>query len=225
MSVGPHPFGDIRIGIWVMPSTSLADKLRHRLPQLSAFRVTDVFLPPEATTNEKRIVRDAGYFAALYEPPPKGRGAAEYAAAALADVNRLAMGALELNIEGVADNLLAEYVSATVAAIRKQKPKLRLRINVVPFKGAYLPVELFTSDQQLYAIAQCYLGNMDERVAEDEVARNVIDYGIPRGKVSVMYAAHCSPMLGKPRVPALPKIRYRGSIYTDDLLTDAGYIT
>lgn len=219
--IGPHVFGDGRRGCWFMPTVNFSDKLRHRAPQVRGLGVTDGFLPPEATTTDKAILREHDLFPALWEPPPHGASATEYAVAALADVRRLGLGALELNIEGVQDGRLGSYVRDVVGFIRKSKPALRLRINIVPFKGVFLPDELFSSDGQLYVIVQNYLGNMDARVAEDEIVRDLVDNGIPWHKVSVMYGAH----IGRPRVPSLPQMRYRGSIYSDDLLADAAYIS
>ena len=109
--------------------------------------------------------------------------------------------------------------------IRKSKPNLKLRINVVPYKGVFLPVSLFVDDPQCCVIVQNYLGNMDARCPEDEIVRDLVDRGIPPAKVSVMYGAHVACAPGKPRVPSLPQIRTRGSLYTDDLLADAGYIS
>lgn len=226
--VGPHVFGDGRIGCWVTPTyhegefkpESFRDKLRDRCPKLKAFGVTDIFLPREADSTSKTICRASDLYVALYEAPPAGLNAQTYAQQTVGDVTRLAVGAVELNIEGVADDKLADFVRAAWTSIRVAKAGLRLRINVVPFKGQFLPADLFTDDRQLFVIVQNYLGNMDERVAEDEIVRNLVDYGIPREKVSVMYGAH----IGQPRVRALPRIRFRGSLYQDDLLSDGGYL-
>ena len=225
MTLGAHVFGTGRLGCWFIENSGFTDKLRHRLPLVKALGVTDAFLPPSATLADKVLVRDAGMFAALYELPPAALSAKDYAAKAVADVNRLKLGALELNIEGVPDNSLPTYVTSVVREIRAVKPNLRLRINVVPFKAGYLPVDLFVNDPQLFVIAQSYLGNMDARVSEDEVLRDLTDWGIPKDKCSVMYAAHCGIGYGRAtRVPCLPVIRWRGSIYSDDLLTDGGYL-
>lgn len=223
--IGPHVFGDGRLGVWFIYSADFNGKLRDRLPRLSPLRITDIFLPREATLADKALVQEARLFVALYETPPAGKSAAEYAAQAIADVNRLKVGALELNIEGLLDADLAPFVRETVRLIRLVKPALRLRINVVPFKGKYLPGTLIYTDPQLYVISQSFLGNMDARCAENEIARDLVDWGIPREKVSVMYAAHCSPGVGRPRVPSLPEIRWRGSIFSDDLLADGGYLS
>ncbi|HLE99655.1 MAG TPA: hypothetical protein VI540_07125 [Gaiellaceae bacterium] len=220
---GPHVFGDGRLGCWFTSSPNFADKLRHRLPLVKTLGVSDAFLPREATLADKQLVRDAELFAALYETPPAGMAAKAYGEQAVADCNRLSLGACELNIEDVADDKLAAFVRAAVHAVRAAKPALRLRVNVVPFKGTFLPADLFASDAQLYVIVQNYLGNMDARVACDEIVRDLVDHGIPWPKVSVMYGAHVGDR-GGPRVPALPQIRWRGSIYQDDLLADAGYL-
>jgi hypothetical protein len=218
---GAHVFGDGRLGCWIIPSSNLVDKLRHRVPLIkTAFGVTDFFLPREAGNLEKQVVRNSECFVALWEPPPHGKSAAEYAAQALGDTHRLSVGALELNIEGVPDDKLSAFVTEAVRAIRTVKPQLRLRVNLVPFKARFLPALLFQSDPQLYLIVQNYFGNMDARAAEDELVRDCTDFGIPAGKVSIMYGAH----IGQPRVRALPSIRFRGSLYQDDLLSDAGYI-
>jgi len=218
--VGPHVFGDGRIGCWFVSSSSFADKLRDRIPRVRSLGVTDVFLPPEALASDKRLVLEAGCFPALYQTPPAGLSAVRYAREAVMDLDRLRLGVLEQNIEGLRDADLESFVRADVAELRRWRPFLRLRINVVPWKGAYLPADLFASDPQLHVIVQNYLGNMDTRVAEDEIVRDLVERGIPQAKVSVMYGAH----VGRPRVPALPEVRFRGSIYQDDLLADAGLI-
>lgn len=220
MAVGPHVFGDGRIGCWFTPSTNFTDKLRDRVPKIRALGMTDAFLPRQAVIADKDVVRQSGAFVALYETPPAGTSAVEYAKQTLADVKALAVGAVELNIEGVLDDKLSDFVRIAWTNIRAAKAGLRLRINVVPFKGQFLPADLFVDDPQLYVIVQNYLGNMDARVAEDEIVRDLVDYGLPRDKVSVMYGAH----IGQPRVRALPQIRFRGSFYQDDLLANAGYI-
>ena len=225
MAPGPHVFGDGRLGVWfIWHSVGFTDKLKHRLPLVKALGVTDAFLPRQASLSDKKLVQSAGLFAALYETPPAGKAAQQYAALAVSDTEWLKMGALELNIEGIADAELAPFIRDVHAAIRATKPNLRLRINVVPRKGAYLPSDLFVSDPQLYLIVQSFLGNMDRRVAEDELVRDAVDHGVPAAKVSVMYGANISPGNGRPRVPSLPDVRYRGSIFSDDLLADGGYI-
>lgn len=176
--IGPHVFGDGRRGCWfIWADPGFSDKLRDRLPKVKALGVTDIFLPRQATLADKKLVQDAGLFAALYETPPRDMGAGAYSMLALADVDRLKMGVLELNIEGLADDKLGPFIRDTVAGIRAKKPNLRLRINVVSYKGRYLPSDLFYRDPQLYVIVQSYLGNMDARCAEDEIVRDLVEVG------------------------------------------------
>jgi hypothetical protein len=214
-----------------MPTSSpesFTDKLRDRLPRFTTFkpgRITDLFLPREAQPSDMQLVRSAGYFAHLWTTP-HGKSAKSYAAQSLLDVDRLKPGAVELNVE-VDD--LEPYLRECHRVIRAKKPNLRLRFNVQPYKGAQLPADLLLTDPHLYVIAQAYGGNMDWRASESDVLLDLIGDGgldpFPRYKCSVMYGAHVSPGEGKPRVPALPGwIRRRGSIYSDDLLVDAGYV-
>ncbi|MDW8339677.1 MAG: hypothetical protein RMM28_11120, partial [Thermoleophilia bacterium] len=147
-----HPYGDGRLGVWAIWAEGFAPKLRHRLPALRRLGVTDVFLPREAGQSERALVRDGGCFVGLYETPPHGLSASSYAARAIEDVSRLRIGVLELNIEGLPDGALADYVERVVQAVRAKLPHLRLRINVVPFKGAYLPADRFASDRQLFCV-------------------------------------------------------------------------
>jgi hypothetical protein len=212
-----------------MPTSSpesFTDKLRDRLPRFKTFkpgRITDLFLPREAQPSDMKLVRDAGYFAHLWTTP-HGKSAKAYAAQSLLDVDRLKPGALELNVE-VDD--LEPYLRECHRLIRAKKPNLRLRFNVQPFKGAQIPWDAFYDDPHAFVIAQAYGGNMDWRASEFDVLLD-LERWTPLeelGKLSVMYGAHVSPGEGKPRVPALPGwIRRRGSIYSDDLLVDAGYV-
>jgi hypothetical protein len=234
VSIGPHVFGDDRLGLWIMPTSSpesFTDKLRDRLPRFQAFKpgtITDLFLPREAQPSDMALVRAADYFAHLWTTPHRSDGstlkAAAFAALTLKDVDRLKPGALEVNVE-VDD--LDPYLREVHTFIRAKKPNLRLRFNVQPYKGAELPQDLLALDPHLYVIAQAYGGNMDWRASEFDVLLDLLSYPSYFGedKCSVMYGAHVSPGEGKPRVPALPGwIRRRGSIYQDDLLVNAGYV-
>jgi hypothetical protein len=222
--IGAHVYGDNRLGLWVASSSNLTDKLKHFLPRLKGAvpNLTDLFLPPEATLAQRRQVLDADFFCHWYMPPPHGKGAIEYADAALASMK--GGGALELNIEGVPDPLLASFVTAAVARVRVKKPNLALRINVVPWKGEFLPSALFASDRNLYVIAQSYGGNMEHLYAANDVERDLTAFGIPPEKASIQHAVMCSQAPGKPRQVTLPQVRFRGSLYLDDLLQDAGLI-
>lgn len=221
MAVGPHVFGDDRFGLWFMQPTHLAD----RLPKIKAAIpfMTDIFLPPGATKTDKATTLNAGFFASQWTAAHDVT-ATQYGNQSVTHLNNSGAGSLELNIEKP-DTIINQYIRDAVKAVRAKKPLLRLRVNVAPFKGQFMPMDLFQQDPNLYLVVQAYGGNMDEIFQSFEVHNNLVAWGAPADKVSVMYAAHCAPGVGKPRIPALFSLgRFRGSIYNDDLLTDAGII-
>lgn len=222
MSAGPHVFGDGRVGLWVQSNSNLKDKLIHFLPRLRGAvpNLTDIFLPTEATIDHRRQVLGAEFFCHKYTVNHS------LAPIALADKAIAAHhgGAMELNIEGLSENILEQYVRDAVKRVRAKKPNLPLRINVVPFKAQWLPKDLFHSDSQLFVIAQSYGGNMEILYAADEVKRDLTAWGIPEEKVSVQHAIMCTTNPNAPRQVTLPVIRGRGSLYIDDLLQDAGLL-
>lgn len=227
MQVGPHVFGDGRLGVWVIENAGLTDKLKHVLPRLqNAAPITDVFLPGGKSNKTHRdLVKTYGFFPAVYTSPLVGDTGEEYGARSLAQLDATGASVLELNIE-IPDGAIKGFTSATVLYIRKRRAFLRLRVNIAPFKAQFLPVELFQGDPHLFAIEQAYRGNMDSLVPAEHCLRNLTDWGIPPEKASVMHAAHCSLRPGLPRVPVLPTFdRYRGSIYSDDLLLNAGLLS
>ena len=220
--MGPFVYGDDRLGVWIIESANLTDKLKHVLPRLrNVHPITDVFLPESVTTAQKDQVKAAGYSQALYATA-NGRSAASLVATALS--THAGRGALELNIELPFDDQLSPYITEAVARVRLVRPNLALRINVAPFKGYRLPVSLFVDDPKLYVIAQAYYGNMDGRLSEADVLLDLLEYGIPPAKASIMYGA----MAGQPRRFSLPDVTYRhlrrGSIYSDDLMMNAGLL-
>ena len=222
---GPHVFGDDRVGLWVASKPTaqqLTDKLTHILPRLRGAvpNLTDIFLPPEGTPANRKQVLDAKFFCSMYYPPPHGKGAVEYADAAVAAHTKQGGGSLELNIEGVPDADLAKYVTDAVARVRTKKPNLALRINVVPFKGKFLPsLRWWLDNPNVWLIGQAYGGNMDIHYAADEVFDDLFD--VIASRASIMYPVMCSYVPGRPRQVTLPVIRNRGSLYIDDLLFDA----
>lgn len=222
--VGPHVFGDQRLGLWVQSNANLKDKLIHFLPRLRrpVPNLTDLFLPAEATSLHKSQVREAGFFCHVYMVN-HDRSATNLADAAVSRLASIGGGALELNIEGLPESALEKYVRDAVKRVRFHKPNLPLRINVVPFKGQWLPKDLFVSDRNLYVIAQGYGGNMEILFAADEVKRDLTAWGIPEEKVSVQHAVMCSGP-DYARQITLPVVRGRGSLYIDDLLLDAGLL-
>jgi len=168
-----------------------------------------------------------------------GLTAAQYAARTLADVERAKPGAVELNIELANDPALEPYMRAVVTAIRGKLPSRRLRLNVAPYKGAFLPIDLVTGDPNLYAAEQTYYGDMS-RVSEGEALLDLLEAGVPLRKASLCYgaAALVPPWAltgGAPGEPvrvvglgtlwtwstgALVRGLRRGIIFSDDLLTD-----
>lgn len=221
--IGPHVFGDNRMGIWIINNQNLTDKLKHVLPRLrkAVPFLTDVFLPEEATVLQRSLVRDNNFFSHLYTIP-HGRGPNAYADQSAAAHTRLGGGALELNVE-IPDDQIRNYVAETVVRLRKTKPKLPVRINIAPFKARYLPVSMIEADPNLYVIEQAYFGNMDGRASEADCLLDLIENGVPVDKSSIMYGV----LNGNPRVNSLPSgIRrwQRGSIYSDDLMLDAGLL-
>ena len=226
MSAGPHVFGDNRLGLWVANSSNLTDKLKHFLPRLKGAvpNLTDLFLPPEAWISHKDQCRQAGFFTHTYDVA-HGRSPIEFAKAALARRRIQGTGALELNFEGAAitDGGMKQYIVSTITQVRKTNPNLPVRINVVPFKGQFLPVDLINDDDDLFVISQNYGGNMEILYASDEVKRDLTAWGIQEEKVSIQHAIMCSGP-GYARQITLPVVRGRGSLYIDDLLLDAGLL-
>jgi hypothetical protein len=234
MAPGAHVFGPNRVGLWVIPNANLTDKLTHILPRARGAKaipnLTDIFLPPEATLSHAKQCREAGYFVSTYDvthnSPP-----GVVAAAMLANRAELKSGALEIDLEGAAVQPdkpnLAAWARSFVAVIRKTNPNLPIRLNVPPFKGYALPIELLTSDPQVFVIAQAYFGNQDGRCSEADVLLDLLDWGVPRHKAAVMYGVLAENPQGQ-RVYGLPNPEYKpittGSVFSDDLLLDAGVL-
>jgi hypothetical protein len=234
MSTGPHVFGDNRLGLWSAPTykagvysaSAYKDKLTHFLPRLrmAVPNLTDIFLPPEAGIAHKDQCRQANFFVHTYAVA-HGMDPVWFAKSSLARRKVQGTGALELNFEGSAVEQMGlfDYVTQTIAEVRRTNPNLPVRINVVPFKGQFLPRDLIVTDPNLFVIAQTYGGNMEILYAADEVKRDLTAWGIPEEKVSVQHAVMCSGPY-YPRQITLPVIRGRASLYIDDLLLDAGLL-
>lgn len=233
MTIGPSVFGNDRRELWVAENANLTDKLKHFLPRLrnAIPSLTDVFLPESAgSTNRQQVINTSrtfgaydGFFCHTWAAP-HGRTATAMVDAALSARDRMGGGgALELNIEGIPDDKLRDYITAAVKRVRFRKPNLPLRINVVPFKGRYLPDALIRSDNNLFVVAQTYGGNMEILYAADEVRDDLIAYIGDPSKCSVMHAVMCSRN-GGPRQVVLPHVRNKGAFYIDDLLLDAGLL-
>lgn len=225
--MGPHVFGEDRRGLWVASNVNLTDKLKHFLPRLKNAipDLTDLFLPPEATEEHKLQVRAYGFYSHMYDVA-RGRTPVVFADQALYKHWQQKAGALELNFEGsaITDAGMSEYITATIKRVRSKKPNLPVRVNVVPWKGQFLPVKLINDDPQLFVCAQTYGGNMDELYAADEVKDNLTNYGVFPRKANVMHPIMCVTAPGKPRQITLPNVRSKGAFYIDDLLLDAGLL-
>lgn len=232
MAAGAHVFGANRVGLWVVPNAGLTDKLKHVLPRVRGPipNLTDIYLPPEADKSHADQCRQAGFFVSTYDvthATPPGVAATNM----LAHRAKLKSGALEIDLEGAAVQPdkpnLASWATAFVKKVRATNPNLPIRLNVTPFKGYALPIGLINDDPQLYVIAQAYFGNQDGRLSEAEVLMDLLDWGVPRHKASIMYGVLCeNPQ--QQRVYSLPNPEYKpittGSVYQDDLLLDAGLL-
>jgi len=156
-----------------------------------------------------------------------GRTAVQFAQQALNRHKAQGAGALELDFEGSGvggDANMKAYITATVAEIRKTKPLLPVRINVTPYKGGFVPVDLINFDDKLALAVQCYGGNMDALFAAEDVVWEAVAWGVNRDKVTAMHAVMCSQTVGGTREVTLPSVRNRGAFYIDDLLLDAGLL-
>lgn len=222
-----------RLGLWVINPDSLAS----RLPGIVGFGIKDVFLPRESDLEDLKRVREAGVFAHLWEAANE-LSVDEYVAQVLADVKRLKPGAVELNIELKSDPPLKAYIRRAVEQLRKAKPGLRMRINIAPFKGFALPVDLLTSDPNLYVCEQSFYGDLS-RVAESDALYDLLSWGVPLGKATVCYgaAALAPTRAGSPSQRfvglgtrwtwsdgAVVGTLKRGVIFQDDLMTDVGLL-
>lgn len=232
MSAGPFVFGENRLGLWVMANASLTDKLKHVLPRARKPlpNLTDIFLPASASVAAKDVVRQNNFFAHLYVVA-HDTTAENLAAYALKRRRDLGTGAIEFDLEGSAVQpdlpTLAEYATNLVAAVRKTNPNLPIRLNVPPFKGYALPVDLINEDKNLYVIAQAYFGNMDGRLSESDVKDDLLDFKIDPAKVKIHYAVMAGPDPSNRQV-VLPNAAYKplteGSVYDDDLLLESGLL-
>lgn len=215
---------DDRLGLWIINPANLP----VRLPRIRSFQggvIRDLFLPRDATPADMQRVRDAGFSAHLWTARD-GLAAGEYTDRALADIARLRAGACELNIEGVPDEQLGNYLRFVVALIRAQRSSYRLRLNLAPWKGFAVAASRLASDPALYVCAQNYGGNMDELYSPADVLRDLLDQGIPPGKATVCYAAACRVLGSAQRQRTLPDLTRtrRGVIFSDDLMFDAGLL-
>jgi hypothetical protein len=232
MAPGPYVFGPGRVGLWVIPNANLTDKLKHVLPRARGPipNLTDIYLPPEAQKSHADQCRQAGFFVNTYDVAHT-TDPALCAKRMKAHRALLKSGALEIDLEGAAVQpdkpRLADWTRAFHKEIRRTNPNLPVRLNVTPFKGYALPVSLINNDPHLHVIVQAYFGNQDGRLSEADVLEDLLDWGVLRQKIQIMYAVLAeNPQ--QQRVYAMPNPEYKaitkGSIYQDDLLIDAGLL-
>lgn len=218
---GPHVFGDGRLGLWIVNPENLA----ARLPKILAlpYPFTDLFLPRTATKAHADLVRGTTLFPQLWEAID-GRTAAQMADDVMADVLRLKVGAVDLNVETGTDAALEPYCRSLVGRIRATMPSRRLRLNVAWRKGGFLPIDLLRDDPNLYACEQGYFAAED--LADAAAAlENLVDAGVPLTKAAVCYLAGGHPFKVTPRVSTLPAwAPSRGVVFQDDLLAEVGVL-
>jgi len=209
-----------RLGLYIVNPTNLPS----RLPGIRVLGVKDVFLPRTAQPSDLATVRAAGLYAHMWAAVD-GLSATDYANRTLLDIQRLRPGAVELNIELGADEPLPGYISEVVRLIRSRHSKMRLRLNVAPWKGFALPAVLLVTDSNLYAAMQNYEGNMDNLLSAADVYANLL-WGAPSSKATVCYAAACRVFGSAERVRTLPDLSRlkRGVIFQDDLLAEVGLL-
>jgi len=231
MPPGPHVFEDGRIGLWIVNSDNLTD----RLPKIRRFAngmITDLFLPRTATRQSFQFVRDSGFFGCHLWVAVDGLSANDYAQRTVDDIVRLGAGATDLNIELGQDDKLQPFMRTTLSIIRQTRPNYRLRLNVAPYKGQFVPMDLVQGDPNLYVGEQTYYGDMS-RVSEGEALQDLLEWGCPLRKASLVYGA--AALVPNGRVVGLGTLwtwsngaivrgLRRGVIFQDDLMTDVGLL-
>ena len=213
-----------RVGLWVIdPARGVAR--RNAIRAFAGGLIRDVFLPRTSTPQTFAAIRGVSLYAHLWVAVD-GRSADVLVAETIADIARLKPGAVDLNLELGSDGALPAYVEDVVRGIRAVQPKRRLRVNLGGWKGFACPAELLQGDPNLYVCEQAYLGNMDELLSPADVLADLLDYGAPRDKATVCYAADCTVLGSTSRLRTLPDLRrlHRGLIYQDDLMADAGLL-
>lgn len=212
-----------RVGLWLVDG----DRGISRLPAIKAYAgglIRDLFLPRTAARSHFASVRAATLFAHLWVSVDD-RTAPAMVADTLADVDRLAPGAVELNVELGADAGLQVYVLELVHGIRRARPKLRLRLNLGAWKGFAVPRIEVANDPNLYVCMQTYVGDM-ARNSEGDAYHELLGYGVPEAKLTLCYGAAGPVPPNGARVCTLPSLarRRRGVIFHDDLMADVGLL-
>lgn len=230
MTIGPHPFGDDRLSLYVVQPAVLVDRLARTRAALGG-TFTDLLLPRSSGPELRGLVLQAGFTGAGLWVADDGLGPSVLASRTLDDLRRTRLGFLELNVESPADHRLPAYVAAVVAGIRTRKPRLRIRLNVRHRKATFLPLALLRDDPQLFAAEQCYVdppGTSMVPTSAADALRDLLDHGVPPAKAAVCYGA-AGPVGGRTgaqRVATVPvgwRIA-RGVVFQDDLLAEVGLL-
>lgn len=222
---GAHVFGDKRLGVFIVdPERGIS-----RLDKFKNLGITDLFFPGEISSKDHlKKGRDKGYSSHIWVAV-NGRTVAQYVGLVDDSITRTGAGACDLNMEFGDDSKMKAHIRETMKELRADRPQYRFRLDIAPRKWDFIPVELVVADPQLYVTIQNYGGNMEFFFSAPDQENGLRAVGVPDGKISTMYAAHCRTTAGAgdPRVPCLPTswTIQRGCIYQDDLLTDAGYIS
>lgn len=211
-----------RLGLWIVAPAELS---AERLAGIGAYGIRDLFLPaaPDAAVAAARTrARAAGCYLHGWLAVD-GRGAEEYAEAALAWLGTEA-GGLELNIELGSDDRLAGYVEYVVRTLRAHYPARPLRLNVAPWKGRYLPAAALAR-WNVHVAAQTYAGDMSPYAPLD-VYRDLLEGGIPASRAQLCYGAAGPVCTGGRRGATLPLARLPrdGVVFHERLLADLGVI-
>lgn len=223
---GPHVFGDGRLSCWVNTPANLNT---GRMSGLRALGITDLLLRgSDGTPVLKQKILAAGFTGCGAYWAVDDLPAAEYAARALADIQRWQPGFGDLNIELANDPPLEPYMRQAVTGIRIMKQNYRLRLVIAPRKGGFVPVDLLQGDPNLFVAIENYGGNMDIIYSMADQERMLRQAGVPDEKIATCYAGACTVggVTGAQRVNCFPLgwTPQRGVVFTDDLLAEAGLL-
>src|SRR3954465_876185 len=231
-----NAFDPGRVGLWVNSPANLFPL--NTIAGVAGGMFPDVFLPRAATAADMTKVRNttrpdgSKLKAQLYEIPLSSDTPEQFAQRVSDDIVRLAPGVVELDIERK-DSELPGFIHDTVASLRARRPSFLFRVNVEPFKGWALPIDLLQTDPNLYAAEQTYFGDMS-RVSESDVLSDLVGRGVPWSKATICYGAAGPTDLSGSRGITLPNVLYQGHfsgrklsggmVFTDDLLAEKGLI-
>lgn len=218
-----------RLGLWIVAPAELS---LRRIEAIRALGIRDLFFPAgsagtPATVHAELRARAAGCYLHAWLAVD-GRGPYEYADAVLAWL-RTHPGGCDLNIELGRDDDLAPYIDTVLTRIRRHYPRRPLRLNLAPWKGAYLPEsvrEQWARVAPVWVAGQTYAGDMAPYPPLD-VWRDLVGHGVPVDRASLCYGA-AGPVGGTApaRVCTLPLARLPrdGVVFHEQLLVEVGVL-